>query len=169
MRISVRWLVAVLLLVPTPVAAHDHTADIYFAAFSYEYASNLWGILHFTGAKTLPDHEQISFVGDFARRHGDHDETDLARTSFMGGVRYTFAEGLTRHAPFAHVMIGAVRSTADDVSETDTTVAIGGGYEFLPDGDTSSAGWGVRVSADYVFGSGGYPRLSAGVVYRFDY
>jgi hypothetical protein len=168
MRIRLRWLVVVvLLLVPSAVRAHDHTADVFFSIWSYEHASNLFG-LQGAYALTIPDVPHLSLVGDLAFHQGSHDDNDVTQTTYMGGIRYMFAEGHTKHVPFAHVLVGVARRSGDLPSDTDLALAVGGGYEYLPNGDQSSGGWGIRLTADYIAGGEGFPRVSAGFVFRFD-
>ncbi|MGH9386289.1 MAG: hypothetical protein ACRD2N_18595 [Vicinamibacterales bacterium] len=166
MRIRRLWLVVVVLFMPTAARAHDHTAD-FFGGFSYADASKLWGF-HTQLGTTLPwlDYD-LSAVGDLTIHVGTHDRADLTRVTFLGGLRYTPTKTrLLKNVVSFHALLGGVHD-ADADSSNDLALAVGVGWEYLPKGKDSAAGWGVKVQADYAFSQGeSFPRVSAGVVYR---
>jgi hypothetical protein len=169
LRIRRSWLAVVLMLLlqPTLARAHDHTADL-FGAFSFARASNLWG-LHESLALTLPSpsNRDLSLVADLSLHIGTHDDKDLTRVTFLGGFRYTLSgRRLLKHLVSFHALAGGVHD-GGPASGTEPALALGGGYEYLPRGSESAAGWGFRVQGDYVISGGeNFPRLSAGIVYR---
>jgi hypothetical protein len=168
MRIRRLSLVVVLLLMPTPARAHDHIAD-FFGGGSSAYDSTLWGF-HTQLGTTLPwlENKDLSAVGDLALHIGTHDGADLTRVTFLGGFRYApSGMRLFKNIVSFHALLGGVHD-ADADSSNEFALAIGGGYEYLPKGQNPGGGhWGFRVQADYVISSGdGFPRVSAGVVYR---
>src|SRR5688572_2186474 len=111
MRIGRPWLVVVvLLLMPTTARAHDHTADFYWG-LCYANASSLFGP-HVSVAMTVPNvlERDLSVVGDVAAYMGTHDDLDLTRVTFMGGIRYTpTGMRLLRHVGGFHFLVGGVR------------------------------------------------------------
>jgi hypothetical protein len=160
--------VVALLLLPTVAHAHDHTAD-FFGGISFANASTLWG-LHQSLAITSPSpaNHDLSFIGDFTVHFGSHDDRDLTRVTFLGGIRYA-PTGMRyfKNVVSFHLLAGGVHDGAAEGS-TEPALALGAGYEFLPKGDKSASGWAIRLQGDYVIVNDreSFPRFSAGVVYR---
>ncbi len=170
MRIRRPWLVVVvLLLTPAAASADDHTAD-FFGAFAFAHASKLWGI-HTSLAIALPEvvHQDLSLVADLTLHIGTHDEQDVTRVTYMGGIRYT-PTGMRhpRHQVFGQVLGGGVHDGGPATSNK-WALAVGGGYEYLF--REKSRGWGVRGEVDRVFvrDREDFLRVSAGIVYRIDH
>jgi hypothetical protein len=156
--------VVVLLLIPTAARAHDHVAD-FFGAFCYAHASNLAGVQQ-SLAIALPFWEKdISFVTDTSFHVGKHDGEPLTRVSYLLGLRYT-PTGMQHpsHLFSVHGLVGGVRDGGLNTNN-DWAVALGGGYEYLLDGNPE--GWGFRTQVDYVISGGeNFPRISGGIVFR---
>lgn len=164
MRRRALWLVLVVLLLPTSARAHDHNADFYFAV-CYANASHLGGP-QVAVATTLP-YKPLSVVVDFGRNYGSHEGRDLDWTTFMGGIRWMIAPREARHIPFVQALVGGGRISTRSFSETDESVSVGGGYEYIVHHDTKSTAWGLRVAADLVkTGDDWFKRVSAGAVLR---
>ena len=163
------WLVVVVMLIPTAGRAHDHNAD-YFLAGSYAKGSNIWG-LHQAFAKTIkPGDYDWSVVGDLGFHFGSHDGSGVTRIAFVGGVRYTFPGNPKVHKNrlSLHALGGGVRTHEGAESDTDPALVLGAGYEFLPRGHMSAAGWAFRIQGDYVVNDReSFPRVSLGFVHRF--
>ena len=156
--------VVVTLLMPVPTWAHDHTAD-FFSAFCFARGSNLAGVQQAL-AITLPWGEKdVSVVFDTSIHMGKHDGDPRTRVAIMGGARYTF-EGLInpKNLLSVHGLLGGVRD-GGGVTTADPALALGGGYEYLQDGNPY--GWGLRAQVDYIVSGGeNFPRFSFGFVYR---
>ena len=172
MRIRRLWLVLVLLLVPTAARAHDHFADVCFGV-SLAHESILVGPFATVSKtfKTSTDSKlrNVSLIGDLSTHWGSHDDIDVRRVFFMGGLRYTFAgESHQKHLPFVEVLLGGAHNDDDDGSDADAdpALAIGAGYEHVMSG--SPGGWGIRVQGGYIVRPGDItPRISVGFVKRF--
>ena len=164
------WIVVMVLLVPVAARANDHRAD-FCAAMSAARGSALWGTqltLGLTSPK--PSSQDLSILGDLSIHVGTHNTLTTTRVGFMGGVRW-WAPGTKghKHRAFGQVLFGGVREHAGAQSDADIALAPGVGYEFHPRGAEVHSGLAGRVQIDYVFRSGaGFPRFSAGIVYRLD-
>jgi len=171
MRIP-RWLAAFLMLM-APAAAHadDHRADI-SGAFSYAKGSKLLG-MHQAFAHTLPDREQWSVVGDFAVYFGSDEGRQITRATYMVGPRLTLSTQSPHHKVLPYALFGGIYNNDDLGGTTDGAIAFGAGWEYIQKPavqGASSHGLGFRAQADYVINLGdrdSFPRLSAGLVYRF--
>lgn len=175
MRIRRPWLVLVLLLVPTIARAHNHFADVCFGV-SDAHESMLVGPF-VTVSKTFETStdsklRNLSLIGDLSTHWGSHDDLDVRRVFFMGGLRYTFAgDQHQKHLPFVEVLLGGVHNKDDDGNgnsegDADPALAIGAGYEHVMSG--SPYGWGIRVQGGYIVRPGDVtPRISVGLVKRF--
>lgn len=171
MRMRSFWLVLVVLLAPATAHAHRHDADL-FAAFTFASASTLIGFHEQYSVPTPNPSRNLSIVADLSIHHGEHDDADLTRITFLGGGRLSLGEWNPKHVPFLYALIGGVHDSGPALSGTSPAVALGGGWEYLPGGTTDpnkDAKWAVRVLADYVVTSDdkSFPRFSTGVVYRF--
>ena len=153
-------------LLPSAARAHDHTAD-FCGAFSFASASKLFG-LHETLAFTTPAlDEDLAIVTDLSIHIGEHDDEDLTRLTFLGGIRYT-PTGMRKfnNVVHFHLLVGGVHDGAAEGSN-EPALAFGAGYEFLAQRNAYPGGWAFRVQGDYVVSGGeDFPRFSAGIVYR---
>lgn len=165
MRIRYAWLV-LLLLVPTTAGAHDHFADFCFGV-SDAYQSHLWGP-YVAVTKTIPSGtpggklKNWGVVGDFSTHAGEHDEIDVRFTSFMGGLRYSFAHSTPgRPVPFMQALLGGVHVKTDGTGDADPALALGVGFDWrLPREHVA-----VRLQGDYIVQGGAItPRISVGLV-----
>lgn len=165
------WLALAAVLVPTAAGADDHRADVY-GGFSFSHGSKLWG-LHESYAVTVLPPSDLSLAGDLSVHFGSQGGNDVTRVTYLFGPRWTLDTRATKHKVLAHVLLGGVYTNNGTPDTKDFAVAFGGGWEFISRpaaAGTSSEGLGFRVQADYVVTAGDnddFPRVSAGIMYRF--
>ena len=177
MRILRKAGVAVaLMLIPGTLSADDHRADR-FGGFSYGRGSSLFGV-HYTDAITLPQlGDKLSVVyADLAAQFGSEDGSDVARFSYMTGLRLTMAKEpgtngvYPKFLPFAQGLIGGVYNDRVQEGGNDFAVAVGAGFDYVlsrerPPQETTEVA--LRAQVDYfVKGGQDFPRFSFGVVIR---
>jgi hypothetical protein len=172
MRIRQCGLMVLILLSPAAAQAHDHFADI-AGNLAAAFSEPLLGF-HVTFAKTVPELEskfqegvrRVSFVGDFSM-HWDPGEGEDRDINFLTGLRYAFVSTHDQNkVPFVQVLVGGTDVKTSGVRDTDPALALGGGFEYIP--QNSPKGWGIRAQVDYIVRPGDIsPRLSAGVVKRW--
>ena len=160
------WLAMVILLVPVAADAHLHKADLY-AGGSLARGSTLGGIQE-TISITLPNLSPLSILGDLSFHFGSREDEDVSRFAFMTGLRWMLAvRGDNRHLAYGQFLVGGVHDQVGMLATTtEPAVALGGGYEFDPNGEESR--FAARFQIEYVVSGGeDFPRASAGIVYRF--
>jgi hypothetical protein len=168
MRLRRTWLVLVLLLVaPTAASAHTHVWDIFFGP-SYANASNLSGF-HIAFALAPAQDEtskNLSIVADTSVHFGTHEQKDLTRVMFSGGLRYTPHDATDRHLTSVQVLVGRVWDR-NDFDDAGFGVTFGALYEYLLSG-YDGRGWAFRGQGDFVVNQvDKFPRLSAGLAYHW--
>jgi hypothetical protein len=170
MRIRCIWVILAVVLVPAIAQAHIHNADA-SAALSFDAASTLVGGHTQVGVTfPRPRNRDLGLLLDVTIHHGEHEDRDVTRVGFMGGVRYMYqASDTTRFIPSGHVLVGLQHDAGVAGFKTDLAVAVGGALEItLTEDQDTGKGWGTRFLVDYVFSDvDNFPRISAGVVYRF--
>ena len=175
MRIRRAAFACAVLLIPGTLLADDHRADR-FAGLSYGRGSSLFGV-HYTDAVTLPGlRKDLSAVYvDLAAHFGSEDGSDVARFSYMTGLRWTFAKevvapndrGEPKFLPFLQGLVGGVYNDRVGEGGNDLALAVGGGLEYVLNRGTENGEVALRAQADYfVKGGEDFPRFSFGVVIR---
>jgi hypothetical protein len=175
MRIRRSWFVLGMLLLPAAVRADDHRADLY-GAFSWAHGSSLLGF-HESYSLLIPQvtSKDLSWViGDLGLNFGSQGGRDVTKVTALTGPRLSL--GLRenkKNVLFGHALVGVAHTNDGDTDPTDFAVALGGGWEYLPNrpklNDPPKPLWGLRVQVDYVFrnDTDGFTRVSAGLIYRF--
>lgn len=168
MRIRCIWVILAVLLVPAIAQAHFHNADA-SAALSFDAASTLVGGHTQVGITfPRPKGRDLGLLLDLTIHHGQHEDRDVTRVGFMGGVRYMLDRS-KRFVPSGHVLVGLQHDAGLPRFKTDLAIAVGGAFEITLTEDLDTGqGWGTRFLVDYVFSDvDNFPRFSGGVVYRF--
>ena len=173
MRVGRPCLTLIALLIPASLCADDHRADR-FGGLSYGRGSSLFGI-HLTDAVTFPgmrDYD-ISFFGDLSALFGSESGNRATRVTYTGGIRWTIADDVEdpkqqpKFLPFVQGSLGGVYNHVL-TSENDLALGLGAGFDYVPDRAGTRKAWAIRVQADYfITGGEDFPRVSAGLVYRF--
>lgn len=170
MRVGRPCLTLIALLIPASLCADDHRADR-FGGLSYGRGSRLLGV-HFTDAVTFPrmaDYN-VSFLGDVSVLFGSESGSDVTRLTYAGGIRWTIAEDpkqQPKFLPFVQGFFGGVYNHAL-TRDNDVALGLGAGFDYVPDRGGDRQAWAIRVQADYfITGGEDFPRVSAGLVYRF--
>lgn len=157
------------LAVPLPAAARDVPALEAFGGYSFSRNrdENMHG---WNAGLTLNLQPWLGVEADLAGHYQTLALTDLSRLSALLGPRVPWRRGAL--APFAHALIGALRTRARtevldvSLSESDTHLgfALGAGLEV-----GLWKRWLVRATGDYIWvrspgHTDGDPRLSVGLV-----
>ena len=155
--------VLVLLLGPTAAEAHDHIAD-FFVGYCYAAASSLHGV-QFGVAKTFPAERKVTIFGDFNFNGGEHENVDVKRFVYLGGIRYTIGKQHSTFAPSIHISAGSVVDNAGPQEGAKGALSFGGALDYmfvhLP------KGWGARFPAGLCHQRRRELRkYSGGLVYR---
>lgn len=143
-----------------------------FAGYSYTHAGE--ASLHgweLTGS--FPIRGRLRIAADLAGHYGSFAGADLKQVNLLAGPRMAWR--LHRVTPFAQLLIGVVKETAE-VATTDATLTdsathfgttLGGGADYR-----LAKRWAVRGQVELLFlhAEGAWdtdPRLALGAVYRF--
>jgi hypothetical protein len=158
------------LLVPAAAHATGHNADA-SGGFSGASGSSFWGA-HSILAKPLPNSgvpKNFSLLVDVSFYKGSEDGEDQKLFGTMGGGRWTFAKDPNQRATVSVHGLAGTRHTGG--GPTVFSVATGGAVDLMMGSPNSSeAGWGLRIVADYVVRQGdarNLKRVSFEVVKRW--
>jgi len=176
MRILRFCLALGILLAPASAFADDHRMDLYGGVSGGNGASKLVGYyqalaIAFHGSN--PKLNRLSIVNDVSVQFAEHDTGKVSQVVYMVGARYTFSRPPDSNKISAHFTLGTEYSNASGVGGNDGVYAVGVGYEFIPNPQSTKLldGVGVRMQVDRIVRPGGenkdFWRVSGGLIYRF--
>jgi hypothetical protein len=144
-----------------------------FAGYSYTRAGEA-GLHGWQLGGSYPLGPSLRLVADLSGHYGSFAQADLSQLTFLAGARWMWIRG--RFAPFAEALVGGVRTkTGVDLirgritdTDTDWGPVLGGGLDYR-----FAERWSARFQIDLLVlrAEGAWeadPRLSLGVVYRFE-